>query len=116
MKLGVRDKYISFNFLAPEKRKIKASGRAEYSYQQLWKQYGLLYPKLKAEDKLFALSLVSESYTLHVFEKGLGHTIFIFKFLALTPDEYERFQDNPIVVVPQEIACFSRTYLGISTK
>jgi hypothetical protein len=85
---------------APEKKKVKASGHSQYVYQSIWKHFGLLCTRLSPSEKLATLHMLSDTFTLHVFER------------ALQPEESERYHENPMLGVPIEIAAFNRTYLG----
>jgi len=89
---------------APNKTKIFARGQYKYPYDNFWKHYGFNYTKLDQNDRVSALSIISKSFELEVFDK------------ALTTDDNERYEVNAIQYFAPEIAAFHRYYLGEKYK
>jgi hypothetical protein len=58
-------------FEAPKKTKVKAAGKAEYTFQNIWRNFGLMFEKLKPREKITILSMIVDGYTLQTFEKGM---------------------------------------------
>lgn len=52
------------------KKMVKASGTSTFSFENIWKNFGLNYSKLDLSDKMLICSIILDSYTLETFEKG----------------------------------------------
>lgn len=52
------------------KKTVKAMGSVNYSFESLWKHFGLVYNKLDSSDKILISSIILDSYTLEIHEKG----------------------------------------------
>jgi hypothetical protein len=79
---------------------VKAKGMQEFDMKNIWKYFGLNYPRLEDPDKIGVLSMIPEMFNLDVFEK------------VLEEDDYDRYDDNPIHFTPFEIGAYHRTFLG----
>jgi len=85
-------------------KKVKALGKVNYVYESVWKHFGLNYTQLEAIDRITVLSYVADVYNIEVFDK------------ELQPEEFERYEENPIVFVPIEVGAHHRVYLGEKYK
>ena len=65
------------NKLAPD-AKVKALGTYNYLYETVWKHFGLIYTQLDTSDKMGVCSLISEIFSLDVFDKGINVIIIFF--------------------------------------
>jgi len=84
---------------APES-KVKALGYKDYSYESVWKNFGLTYTSLDDSEKLGVCSMISEIFNLYVFEK------------KISKEDFDAYEENAIAFVPIEIGCFQRIFLG----
>jgi len=80
--------------------KVKAIGHKDYSYETIWKKFGLTYTSLDTSEKLGVCSMVSEIFNLYVFDK------------EIRKEDFEDYEENAIGFVPIEIGCFQRIFLG----
>lgn len=55
---------------APMKKMVKAAGNTTFSFENIWKTFGLLYNKLDLSDKNLISSIILDSFYLETFEKG----------------------------------------------
>jgi hypothetical protein len=64
---------IRYFIIAPAKEKLKAKGYKQYSYDSIWKDFGLLHDKMDTTDKQALAPLILTHFTLEVHEKGTYH-------------------------------------------
>lgn len=67
IEIFLKNGYESF---APEKKMIKAQGRATIPFDNIWKKYGIQYQNLDIFDKNALFSIIIDSYSLEIFTKG----------------------------------------------
>jgi len=84
--------------------KVKALGTYNYLYETVWKHFGLIYTQLDTSDKMGVCSLISEIFSLDVFDK------------EIPADDFDRYEENAIQFVPIEIGCYQRVFLGEKYK
>jgi len=77
----------------------------------MWKHFGINYQKLDPNDKISACYLLSHCYRLEVFDKG-SDIHFEVNLTELQPEDFERYEENPIIWVPTETYAFHRSFLG----
>lgn len=99
---------------APQKKKVKAEGETKFQYDSFWKVFGVMFKKMELSEKVAICSILLDSYSLEIFEKGRILKIFleILKSLELDPDDYDRYEENPIQPILMENCGFLRVFIG----
>lgn len=52
------------------KKLVKALGTTTFGFDGIWKNFGLTYNKLDISDKYMISSIILDSYSLEIHEKG----------------------------------------------
>lgn len=52
------------------KKLVKALGTTTFGFDGIWKNFGLAYNKLDISDKYMISSIILDSYSLEIHEKG----------------------------------------------
>ena len=58
------------------KKLVKALGTTTFGFEGIWKNFGLAYNKLDISDKYMISSIILDSYTLEIHEKGSKNYFF----------------------------------------